>query len=113
MKLDYFFHCILFQLSNIYKTQMGTIIADSSHFTALHRNFMQRQVTVMLAGFLSLIAAFQRLSENAALIPLSGCVTTWIQDDPLSFLRNRSRGKFWRTERPLDLRTGCIAASLR
>jgi hypothetical protein len=55
----------------------------------------------------------QRHSENAALILLSSCVTTWIPDDPLSFLRNRSQGKFWRTERPLDPRTGYIAASLR
>jgi hypothetical protein len=39
---------------------MGTIIADSSHFTALHRNLMQCQVTVMLAGFLSLIHALQQ-----------------------------------------------------
>jgi hypothetical protein len=96
-----------------YKTQMGTIIADSSHFTALNRNFMQRQVTVILAGFPSPIAALQRHSENTALILLSKCVTTWIPDDPLSFLRNRSQGKFWRTERPLDLRAGYIAASLR
>ena len=48
------------QVNDLYKTQMGTIIADSSHFTALHRNLMQCQVTVMLAGFLSLIHALQQ-----------------------------------------------------
>ena len=59
-------------INDLYKTQMGTIIADSSHFTALHRNFMQCQVTVILAGFPSPIAALQRHSENAALILLPG-----------------------------------------
>jgi hypothetical protein len=39
-----------------YKTQMGTIIADSSHFTAFHRNIVQCQATVILTGFPSLIS---------------------------------------------------------
>jgi hypothetical protein len=92
---------------------MGTTIADSSHFTAFYRDIVQRQATVMLTGFRSLIVAFQLVSEISALIPLSGCVTTWIPDGPLSFMQNCFYRKFWRTERPLDLRTGCIAASLR
>ena len=33
-----------------YKTQMGTIISDSSHFTAINRSFLQCQVTVIVAG---------------------------------------------------------------
>jgi len=43
---------------------MGTIIADSSHFTAFHRNILQCQATVITAGFPSLIFAFQLLSRK-------------------------------------------------
>ena len=92
---------------------MGTIIADSSHFAAFHRDVVQRQATVILTGFPSLIFTFQLFSENVAPAPLSGCVTIRFPDCPLSFTRNCFHGKFWRTERPLDLRTGHIAASLR
>ena len=92
---------------------MGTTIADSSHSTDFNRNFKQCQATVILTGFLSLIVAFQLFSEISALIPLPGCVTTRIQDGPLSFLPNRFFRKFWRTERPIDPRPGRIAASLR
>ncbi len=35
-----------------YKTQMGTIISDSSHFAAFDRSFLLRQVTVITTGFL-------------------------------------------------------------
>lgn len=47
---------------------MGTIIADSSHFTAFHRDIMQCQATVMPTGFPSLVVALQLLPENVALI---------------------------------------------
>jgi hypothetical protein len=30
---------------------MGTIIADSSHSTAFNRSILQRQATVIVAGF--------------------------------------------------------------
>jgi hypothetical protein len=43
---------------------MGTIIADRSHSTAFHRNFMQRQATVILTGFLSPVFAFRLLPGN-------------------------------------------------
>ena len=46
------------------KTKMGTIIADRSHSTAFHRNFPQRQATVILTGFLSPVFAFRLLSGN-------------------------------------------------
>jgi hypothetical protein len=36
------------------KTQMGTTISDSSHFTAFNRSFLHCQVTVILPGSLSL-----------------------------------------------------------
>ena len=47
---------------------MGTIIADSSHFTAFHRNIVQCQATVILTGFPSPTFTFRLYSENAALI---------------------------------------------
>jgi len=37
--------------SNDIKTQMGTIIADSSHSAAFNLNFLLRQVTVITTGF--------------------------------------------------------------
>jgi hypothetical protein len=43
---------------------MGTIIADRSHSTAFHRNFPQRQATVILTGFLSPVFAFRLLPGN-------------------------------------------------
>lgn len=35
-----------------FSTQMGTIIADSSHFAAFNRSLLLRQVTVIATGFL-------------------------------------------------------------
>jgi hypothetical protein len=45
-----------------HKTQMGTIIADSSHFAAFHRSVLLRQATVISAGFLPLMISLQSSS---------------------------------------------------
>jgi hypothetical protein len=59
---------------------MGTTIADSSHFTAFHRNFLQCQATVILTGFPSLNFTFQLLFRKYCLYPSSRCVTTRIPE---------------------------------
>ena len=75
-------------------TQMGTIIADSSHFTAFHRNIPQCQATVILTGFPSPIFTFRLLCRKCCPDPSSRCVTTRIPDGPLSFLQNCFPGSF-------------------
>jgi hypothetical protein len=37
---------------NVIKTQMGTTISDSSHFTTFNRSILQCQATVIVTGFI-------------------------------------------------------------
>jgi len=47
---------------------MGTIIADSSHFTAFHRNRYSARLLLFWPAFLPRISPFSYCPENAALI---------------------------------------------
>ena len=45
-------HNLCRKIWEYYKTQMGTIISESSHSTAFYRSILQCQVTVIVPGLL-------------------------------------------------------------
>jgi hypothetical protein len=65
---------------------------------SLHQNLKEQlsSSATLNSGFKTFfpcISLFSYFSEIAALILLTGCVTTWIRDGPLFFSRNCSRLK--------------------